>query len=170
MLLAAAAQRPAPGSSASSLSRNLLLGREKKYEGKYLIQTDQPNFTPQQAVAHYKQLNEVERGFRSLKDPIGIRPIWHRAERRVKAHIFVAALAFLLDRMLERALKDAGVGLSSSAAWSALQTIRQVDFRVAGKRRTGVTPGNSRARQVLSALNLSDLRPPTPPAEDPTTM
>ena len=146
------------------------LPREKKYEGKYLIQTDQPNFTPQQAVAHYKQLNEVERGFRSLKDPIGIRPIWHRAERRVKAHIFVAALAFLLDRMLERALKDAGVGLSSSAAWSALQTIRQVDFRVAGKRRTGVTPGNSRARQVLSALNLSELRPPTPPAEDPTTM
>ena len=54
----------------------------------------------QEAVAHYQQLNEVERGFRSLKDPITMRPIWHRAERRVKAHIFVAALAFLLDQML----------------------------------------------------------------------
>ncbi len=146
------------------------LPREKKYEGKYLIQTDQPNFTPQEAVAHYKELNEVERGFRSLKDPIGIRPIWHRAERRVKAHIFVAALAFLLDRMLERALKDAGVGLSSSAAWSALQTIRHVDFRVHGQRRTGVTPGSSRARQVLGALKLSDLRPPVPPGGHQTTM
>ena len=146
------------------------LPREKKYEGKYLIQTDQPNFTPQKAVIHYKQLNEVERGFRSLKDPIGIRPIWHRSERRVKAHIFVAALAFLLDRMLERALKDAGVGFSSSAAWSALQTIRHIDFRVHDQHRTGVTPGSSRARQVLAALKLSDLRPPTPPAGDPTTM
>ncbi len=146
------------------------LPREKKYEGKYLIQTDQPNFTPQEAVAHYKELNEVERGFRSLKDPIGMRPIWHRAQRRVKAHIFVAALAFLLDRMLERALKDAGVGLSSSAAWSALQTIRHVDFRVHGQRRTGVTPGSSRARQVLDALKISHLRPPMPPETDSAIM
>ena len=112
----------------------------------------------------------MERGFRSLKDPISMRPIWHRAERRVKAHIFVAALAFLLDRMLERALKDADVGLSSSAAWSALQTTCQVDFRVHDQRRTGLTPHSSRARQVLAALNLGDLRPPTPPTGDPTTM
>jgi len=146
------------------------LPREKKYEGKYLIQTDQPNFTPQEAVAHYKELNEVERGFRSLKDPIGMRPIWHRVERRVKAHIFVATLAFLLDRMLERALKDAGVELSSSAAWSALQTIRHVEFRIDGQRRAGVTPGKSRARKVLATLKLSDLRPPEPPEGDPTTM
>ena len=72
--------------------------------------------------------------------------------------------------MLERALKDAGVGLSSSAAWTALQTIRHVQFRVHGQRRAGVTPGSSRARQVLAALNLTDLRPPTPPDGDPTTM
>ena len=39
------------------------LPREKKYEGKYLIQTDQADMTPEEAVAHYKELNEVERGF-----------------------------------------------------------------------------------------------------------
>ncbi len=89
------------------------LPREKKYEGKYLIQTDQPELTARDAVAHYKELNEVERGFRSLKDPIGMRPIWHRNDRRVRAHIFVAALSFLIERMLERALKDAGVPLSA---------------------------------------------------------
>ena len=144
--------------------------RETKYEGKYLIQTDQTNFTAQDAVAHYKQLGEVERGFRTLKDPIGMRPIWHRAERRVKAHIFVATLAFLLDRMLERALKDAGVAMSSTAAWSALQTIRHVQFRVHGKRRNGVTPGSPRAREVLRALDLNETRPPTAPVGEPTTM
>ena len=146
------------------------LPREKKYEGKYLIQTDQKNFTPQEAVAHYKELNEVERGFHSLKDPLGMRPIWHRAERRVRAHIFIAALAFLLDRMLERALKQAGVSLSSQSAWSALETIRHVRFEVQGEIRSGVTPGSSRARQVLNALKLSDLRPPTPPPDQETTM
>ena len=146
------------------------LRREKKYEGKYLIQTDQTNLTAEEAVTHYKELNEVERGFRSLKDPIGMRPIWHHAERRVRAHIFVAALAFLLDRMLERALKAANVSLSSTSAWSALETIRYVQFVVNGESRSGVTPGSVRARQVLKAVKLNDLRPPTPPTGQETTM
>ena len=146
------------------------LPREKKYEGKYLIQTDQANMTPEEAVEHYKELNEVERGFRSLKDPIGMRPIWHHVARRVKAHIFVAALAFLIERMLERTLKDAGVTLSAQSALEALKTIRHVQFRVHGKLRSGVTPGSSRARQVLKALKLPDHRPPTPPRGDETTM
>jgi transposase len=139
------------------------LPREKKYEGKYLIQTDQTDLTAQDAVAHYKELNEVERGFRSLKDPIGMRPIWHHHERRVRAHIFVAALSFLIERMLERALQDASVPLSAQAALTALQTIRHVRVQVDGAERTGVTAGSDRARQVLRALNITDLRPPTPP-------
>jgi transposase len=139
------------------------LPREKKYEGKYLIQTDQAEVTPAEAVAHYKDLNEVERGFRSLKDPLGMRPIWHHADRRVKAHILVATLAFLIERMLERALRDAGVNLSAQAALESLKTIRHVRFRLDGQLRSGTTPGSSRARQVLKALKLGDHRPPPPP-------
>jgi len=146
------------------------LPREQKYEGKYLIQTDQTDMTPQDAVAHYKELNEVERGFRSLKDPIAMRPIWHTNERRVRAHIFVAALAFLIERMLERALKDAGVPLSAQAALMALQTIRHVRVQVDAEERTGVTPGSDRARQVLKALKITDRRPPAPPEGPQTTM
>ncbi len=146
------------------------LPREKKYEGKYLIQTDQTDMTPQDGVAHYKELNEVERGFRSLKDPIGMRPIWHTNERRVRAHIFVATLAFLIERMLERALKDAGVPLSAQAALMALQTIRHVRFQLDAEERMGVTPGSPRARQILKALKITELRPPTPSEGPPTTM
>jgi|ERR1022692_930947 transposase len=146
------------------------LPREKKYEGKYLIQTDQTDMTPQDGVAHYKELNEVERGFRSLKDPIGMRPIWHTNERRVRAHIFVAALAFLIERMLERTLKNAGVPLSAQAALTALQTIRHVRFQANAEERTGVTPGSARARQVLKALKITELRPPTPAEGPQTTM
>jgi transposase len=148
----------------------LNLPREKKYEGKYLIQTDQVEITPQDAVEHYKDLSEVERGFRSLKDPLGMRPIWHHVERRVKAHIFVAALAFLIERMLERALQDAGLSLSARSALEALKTIRYVQFRIDGELRSGVTPGSSRARQVLKVLKLAEHRPPTPPSGQETTM
>jgi len=146
------------------------LRREKRYEGKYLIQTDQADLTPVEAVAAYKQLNEVERGFRSLKDPIGMRPIYHHLEDRVRAHIFVAALAFLIERLLDWRLKDAGVRLSPADAWSALATVRHVTFRVASECRTGVTPGSPRARQVLKALKLTTLRSPAPPKGQKTTM
>lgn len=148
----------------------LNLPREKKYEGKYLIQTDQGDMTATDAVAHYKELNEVERGFRTMKDPLSVRPIWHRCERRVKAHIFVAALAFLIDRMLERALRESKVSLSSTAAWTALQTIRHVRFNINGDLRTSVTSGSAPARQVLHALGLAELLPPAPPTGGKSTM
>lgn len=138
------------------------LPREKKYEGKYLIQTDQADMNPEEAVAHYKELNEVEHGFHALKDPIGMRPIWYHKERRLRGHIFIATLAFLLDRLLERALRDAKVNLSATTAWQALQTIRYVQFRINGNLKTGVTPGSPQARQVLHALAITELRPPTP--------
>lgn len=148
----------------------LNLPREKKYEGKYLIQTDQRDMTAADAVAHYKELNEVERGFRTMKDPLAMRPIWHHLERRVRAHIFVAALAFLIDRMLERALREANVTLSSTAAWTALQTIRHVRFRVNDELRSAVTTGSAAARQVLRALGLTEMQPPTPPRGRETSM
>jgi hypothetical protein len=146
------------------------LAQEKKYEGKYLLQTDQIEITAAEAVQQYKQLAEVERAFRTIKDPLSLRPIHHRAEHRVRAHIFVAALAFLLDRLLERRLKASQTNLSTGDAWSALETIRHVTFRIQGEHRAGVTPGSSRARQVLKALAITDLRPPTPPQSQLTTM
>jgi transposase len=146
------------------------LAQEKKYEGKYLLQTDQTEITAGEAVQQYKQLTEVENAFRNLKDPLSLRPIHHRTNHRVRAHIFVATLAFLLDRLLERRLKAAPTNLSTSDAWSALETIRHVTFRVQGEDRTGITPGSTRARQVLKALGITDLRPLTPPKGDLTTM
>jgi len=56
-------------------------------------------------VRSYKQLKEVERGFRTLKGPLELRPIHHRLEDRVKAHVFVCMLSYHLSWHLRRALK-----------------------------------------------------------------
>jgi transposase len=77
---------------------------EKLLEGKYLIQTEEQNLSPLEAVAIYKELSEVERAFARLKDVIEMRPIFHQKASRVQAHVFVASLAFLLDRALEKKL------------------------------------------------------------------
>jgi transposase len=132
------------------------LEREKAYEGKYLIQTEEKGFTAVEAVTAYKELSEVERGFRELKDIIRMRPIYHRNEERVRGHVFVAALAFLLDRALEKKLKVARVPLSSAQALKTLETIHVIDIGLDGRRKRGVTGGSKRAQQVLAALGVSD--------------
>ena len=82
--------------------------QEKKIEGKRLIQTKDKDLDPVEAVTRYKEWAEVERGFRSLKDVLEMRPIYHQTEHRVRAHIFVAALGFLIERILEKKLKARG--------------------------------------------------------------
>jgi transposase len=144
----------------------LHLGREKRLEGKYLITTTEKDLKPLEAVRLYKELDEVERGFRCLKDVLQMRPIYHKSERRVRAHIFIAALALLLTRLLERRLKEAGVKLSAPQALQALSTIRLVRFQLHDNhRRVGVSVGSPQARQVLKALGITDTKPPTPPEE-----
>jgi len=54
-------------------------------------------------VRCYKQLKEVERGFRTMKGPLELRPIHHRLEDRVRAHIFLCTLAYYLEWHLRQA-------------------------------------------------------------------
>lgn len=145
--------------------------REKRLEGKYVIATSETDIRAVDAVAQYKELMEVERGFRHLKDIIQMRPIHHRTAPRIKAHIFVATLALLLERLLERRLKDAEVDLSAPAALEAVSTIRLVTFRLDDRpARRGISGGSPRARQVLKALGIADLKPPSPPPGEETVM
>jgi transposase len=147
------------------------LGREKKIEGKYVIATSEKGLSVLDAVAMYKELTEVESGFRQLKDVMAMRPIYHQVESRVKAHIFVAALALLVQRLLGRRLKEAGVNLSPDRAMQALSTVRLVTFHLEGQaERRGVTGGCPDARLVLKALKLVDHRPPSPPEGEETVM
>ena len=55
--------------------------------------------------AKYVQLTEVEAAFRALKSELAIRPIWHRIQRRVEAHLLVAFLGYCLWVCLKQKLK-----------------------------------------------------------------
>lgn len=147
------------------------LGREEQIEGKYVVMTGEKDLSVLDAVALYKELTEVESGFRQLKDVMAMRPIYHQIEPRVKAHIFVAALALLVQRLLGRRLAEAGVDLSPGRAMQALATVRLVTFHLEGQaERRGVTGGCPDARLVLKALKLADQRPPMPPEGEETVM
>ena len=143
------------------------LPQEQAYEGKYLIQTEETDLTPVQAVQIYKDLSDVERGFRQLKDILEMRPIYHQTDARVKAHLFVAALALLLMRALERKLRAAGLDLSAEQALEVLHTVCVVDTALGeGKAKRSISRGSARADRILRALGVADPKPPIPPPDE----
>jgi len=145
--------------------------REQAYEGKYVIQTEEPNLSAVEAVQIYKELSEVERAFCNLKDVLDMRPIYHRTDDRVQAHVFVATLAFVVHRFVEKKLKAAGLDLSATEALTALKSVRVVDIDLGnGQTKRTVTRASVRAASVLRALGISNLNPPTPPGHNQVTM
>jgi transposase len=147
------------------------LKREKGIEGRYVIATSETALSVLEVVAIYKELSDVEKGFRQLKDVLAVRPIYHQIETRVKAHIFVAALALLVQRLLHRRLEQAGIDFSPERAMQALSTVRLVTLRLDDQpERRGVSGGCPDARRVLKALKLTDLKPPVPPEGEETVM
>jgi len=147
------------------------LKREKGIEGRYVIATSETALSVLEVVAIYKELSDVEKGFRQLKDVLAVRPIYHQIETRVKAHIFVAALALLVQRLLHRRLEQAGIDFSPERAMQALSTVRHVTIRLDDQpERRGVSGGCPDARRVLKALKVTDLKPPVPPEGGETMM
>jgi transposase len=147
------------------------LKREKGIEGRYVIATSETALSVIEVVAIYKELSDVEQAFRQLKDVLAVRPIYHQIETRVKAHIFVAALALLVQRLLHRRLEQAGIDFSPERAMQALSTVRLVTLRLDDRpERRGVSGGCPDARRVLKALKLTDLKPPVPPEREETVM
>jgi Transposase DDE domain len=74
---------------------------EEKLDGKYLLRATDPTMSTEDIALGYKQLYEVERGWRSLKTELDLRPIYHRLEDRIRAHVMLCWLALLLVRVIE---------------------------------------------------------------------
>src|SRR5271165_5444077 len=74
---------------------------EENLDGKYLLRTSDPRLSAADIALGYKQLLEVERGWRDLKQVIDLRPVYHRLEQRIRAHVILCWLALLLIRIAE---------------------------------------------------------------------
>jgi len=75
---------------------------EEHLDGKYILSTSDDTLTPEDIALGYKQLLEVERAFRTLKSTLDLRPVYHRKNERIEAHVFLCFLALLLVRIAER--------------------------------------------------------------------
>jgi transposase len=74
---------------------------EANLDGKYLLRCSDPALSAEDIALGYKQLLEVERGWRDMKSVLDLRPVYHRLEERIRAHVLLCWLALLLVRIAE---------------------------------------------------------------------
>lgn len=74
---------------------------EANFDGKYLLRCSDPHLSAADIAVGYKQLLEVERGWRDMKLILDLRPVYHRLEERIRAHVVLCWLALLMIRIIE---------------------------------------------------------------------
>lgn len=99
----------------------------RRREGRYLLRTNLTSTDPGQLWERYLLLTEIEAAFKSLKDDLSIRPVYHQKLERIEAHIFVAYLAYCLQVTLKGKLKQVAGGLTPRAVLDKFASIQMMD-------------------------------------------
>jgi Transposase DDE domain len=86
---------------------------EERLDGKFLLSTSDPDLSAADVALGYKNLLAAERAFRDLKTTLELRPVFHRLEHRIRAHVLLCWLALLLVRVAER---------QTSSTWRRINT------------------------------------------------
>ena len=128
---------------------------DAKLDGKYLLRTSDPHLSTEDIALGYKQLLEVERGWRDMKQVLDLRPVYHRLEDRIRAHVLLCWLALLLARIVET---QAGT-LEQTTTWprarAELQRLHVGTFTGPAGLFRQTTPASAEARRLHAALDLA---------------
>jgi len=122
---------------------------EERLDGKYLLSSSDPDLTAEEIALGYKNLREAERSFRDLKTTLELRPVFHRLEHRIRAHVVVCWLALLLIRIAER-----GSGQSWRRIATELQRLHLVTLQGAAGAVQQTTQPTDAQRSILAALEV----------------
>lgn len=96
-------------------------------EGCYMLRSNVRDWDAEKLWQAYMQLVEAEYAFRVHKGDLGIRPIWHQKGDRVKAHILVCFLAYVLWKTIGQMCKRAGLGDEPRKVFDEIAQIKVVD-------------------------------------------
>jgi len=120
------ATEPQPPNFTFTLRRDKLR-QARRREGRYLLRSNLSAQAPEKLWQFYLQLTQVEAAFKDLKDDLSLRPIFHPAEQRIEAHIFVSFLAYCLHVSLRACLRPLAPGLTPRSLLDKFAAIPMLD-------------------------------------------
>lgn len=132
--------------------------RRRRYDG-FVLLLGHPELphTAKELVNLYRIKDTVEKDFQTIKSLIKLRPIFSYTDPKVQAHVTICMLALLLQRTLERRLRNAGLPLTAPACIDVLKTCHLNQRRSDAEPIYDITQINAAQRQILDALELDKL-------------
>ena len=106
------------------------LRQVRRREGRYLLRTNLTENDPALLWQYYIQLVAVEEAFKTLKQDLAIRPVFHHHERRIEAHIFIAFLAYCVQVTLQRRLHALAPGLTARSVLEKFAAVQMIDVHL----------------------------------------
>jgi transposase len=97
-----------------------------RFSGSYYIRSDRNDFDEKELWSLYMMLTFVEEAFRCLKSDLGLRPIYHRKDRRMEGHLFITVLSYHLLVSIQRELKRKGI----CHRWESIRNLLATQMRV----------------------------------------
>jgi transposase len=127
------------------------IAAEERLDGKYLLTTSDPSLSAEDVALGYKQLMEAERSFRDLKGTLLLRPVFHRKDDRIRAHVLICFLALVLVRLAETRTNETWRTIRAE-----LGQIRQGHFRSGEGDFTQTNELTARQRDLHAALGVPE--------------
>jgi hypothetical protein len=129
------------------------LEREAQCDGTYVLEVSDEQMPAPAAALAYKGLLRVEQSFRTLKNGLDIRPVYHRLDKRIRAHVCVCMLAYLLERVVEIEAQT-----TFAQVRKVLRRVRAVELRFGEQRVWETNAVDAETRRILGAVEI-----PLPP-------
>jgi transposase len=107
---------------------------DERWDGYYGVETNCKFMVPEDILKIYHQLWKIEEAFRILKSHFEARPIYHWTPRRIKGHLVLCFIAFLLERTLEIELKRSGIEYSVEKIRGAIKSLEFSEVEIEGER------------------------------------
>ncbi len=124
-------------------------------DGQLLLVTNVADLKPDEVVARYKSLADIERGFRVLKSEIEIGPVHHRLPDRIRAHASICFMALIMYRVMRQRLKEKGCEVSPERALSQLRRIQHHRIELDKKPMSGISTMSEEQTDLLTSLSIS---------------
>ena len=128
---------------------------DTKLDGKYLLRTSDPHLSTEDIALGYKQLLEVERGWRDMKQVLDLRPVFHRLEDRIRAHVLLCWLALLLARIVETRSSTPNTATTWPRARDQLQRLHVGTFTGPAGVFRQTTPPSAEVRRLHQVLDIA---------------
>ncbi len=138
------------------------VARTQQWAGWWVLSTDTE--LPVERVAKlYQGLTVIERGWREIKSVLEVRPLNHRLERRIVAHLVLCELAYLMERIIEKRVREAGLQEEDRpmTGWGAVRKFRTMVVNQMAVGKTGVafrrvTEPTAEQRAIIHAVELDE--------------